>query len=169
MTDPNGNLRHRFDLGASPSWTSFSASSSSQKDSTSADSFPSSPARSLPGSYIPSPPDDHASQESSQYNATAPEPVPLNARYATTVEDVPDIEEEFVQRPGEPVRQASTQNAERTCRICLSGAEDGTGSLYFCSCLYLHVCSCAEFPLVQPSALPSCRACLYIVDSRDDR
>lgn len=158
MTDPNGNLRHRFDFGASPSWTSFSANSSSQKGSTSADSFQSSPSRSLPGSYIPSAPENHASQEPPpQYNTTAPELEPLNARYATTVEEVPDVEEEYVERPEEPVRQTGTQNVERTCRICLSGAEDGIGSQHLCSCLYSYVCTCLSCPLMRLSAFPSSR------------
>jgi hypothetical protein len=160
MTDPDANLRHRFDFGASPSWTSFSATSSSQKDSTtSANSFQSSPARSLPGAYIPTPPDDHVPQEPLQYNATAPEPVPLNARYATTVEDVPDLEEENVLRVEEQVVHRGNQNTERTCRICLSGAEDGTVSLHLCICLHPIVCLCASCALTAyfPFHLPCSR------------
>jgi hypothetical protein len=63
-----------------------------------------------------------------------PEPaVPLNLRnrYATTVEDVPeeeqmpDVPPPNAENAGVPRAGNQSQNAERTCRICLSGAEDG--------------------------------------------
>src|SRR5205085_2770603 len=74
-------------------------------------------------------------------------------------EDVPDIEGEYVQqRLEEHVRQTGTQNAERTCRICLSGAEDGTGSLHLCFRLHLYVCTCVSCPLRRSSAFPFSRA-----------
>lgn len=81
--------RHRFDFGASPSWSSGTEENGTASSSSSA--------RPLPGSFI------------------RDEPVEIPMQ--------PEVHE-AAQPPPPPTNQSQSAR-ERTCRICLSGPEDG--------------------------------------------
>ena len=95
MTDPGGQVRNRFDFGATPSWNTASSHSNT---TTSQDST----FTTLPGAYI------------------RDEPVRVVP---------PPVVPEPVEHSPPPPPNPTSPNVEKTCRICLCGAEDGKNSL----------------------------------------
>ena len=184
MTDPNtANLRNRFDFGAPASWSTSLSSAENKSTSTSAaagGSLHSSPSRSLPGSYVLSPEDEDTGtmQRVGRPGGTMGDEgtgmLDARKRYATTVEDVPEEEQVQPEAPAldiatesAPAGNRPTQNVERTCRICLSGSEDGMSLFHIpfppldlqsesCPCAFLHL---LFFPCCVGSSTCTPRAC----------